>query len=207
MNKGVNVMRKITALILAVLMVAAFSACKKKAETGTEGQSNTDTSASAAASATADASNAGTQSGQNGTEGEKSSTFVAPEFTIGSENKTAKAGDVIEVPLSVSADSTIAAIGLSISYDTDKLEFSNFSGNNEIFLAASNEPETGTILISMVSSDAKSVTSAVDLGTLNFKAKGGASGESKLNISCTSCCDENSNELHPTFNDPVITIG
>lgn len=80
-------MRKITALILAVLMVAAFSACKKKAETGTDGQSNTDTSASAAASATADASNAGTQSGQNGTEGEKSSTFVAPEFTIGSETK------------------------------------------------------------------------------------------------------------------------
>ena len=59
----------------------------------------------------------------------------------------------------------------------------------------------------MVSSDAKSVTSAVDLGTLCFKAKDGASGESKLNISCTSCCDENSNELHPTFNDPVITIG
>lgn len=196
-------MRKITALILAVLMVAAFSACKKKAETGTDGQSNTDTSASA----TADASNAGTQSGQNGTEGGESSTFVAPEFTIGSENKTAKAGEAIEVPLSVSADSTIAAIGLSISYDTDKLEFSSFSGNKDIFLAASNEPETGTILISMVSTDAKSVTSAVDLGTLNFKAKDGASGESKLNISCTSCCDENSNELHPTFNDPVITVG
>ena len=198
-------MRKITALILAVLMVAAFSACKKKAETGTDGQSNTGTSASAGASA--DASNAGTQSGQNGTKSGESSDFVAPEFTIGSENKTAKAGEAIEVPLSVSADSTIAAIGLSISYDTDKLEFSSFSGNKDIFLAASNEPETGTILISMVSTDAKSVTSAVDLGTLNFKAKDGASGESKLNISCTSCCDENSNELHPTFNDPVITIG
>lgn len=192
-------MKKITAIILATMMVVAFASCKKS-DGGTEsGQADSSVSQSSSSAA------------ENGTdstaESSKNDDFVSPAFTIGSEAKTAKVGDSITVPLSVSAGSTIAAIGLSISYDTDKLEYNGFEANSDAFMSADNEPETGTILISMISSSGQSISDAISLGNLTFKAKDGASGESKINISCTSCCDQDSNELHPTFDDPVITIG
>ena len=205
-TKGVNVMRKITALILAVLMLTAFSACKKKDDKGTDVQSDGGASTTTSASA-ADALKSATQDGKSSTDGGESATFVAPEFTVGSGAKTAKAGEEITIPLEVSAGSTIAVIDLTVSYDTDKLEYIDFAANEDSFLSADNEPEKGTIRIAMMSSTAKSISDAVELGKLTFKPKAGASGETKLNISCPSCCDENSNELHPTFNDPVITIG
>lgn len=200
-------MKKITALILAVLMLTAFSACKKKTDNDTDGQSNDGSSSATTSASAADALKSATQDGQNGTEGGEKTSFVAPDFTIGSENKTAKVGEEITVPITASAGSTIAAIELNISYDTEKLEYVGFAANEDSFLSADNERDKGTILIAMMSSNAKSINDAVELGKLTFKPKEGASGDTKLNISCPSCCDENSNELHPTFNDPVITIG
>lgn len=128
----------------------------------------------------------------------------AESIEIAGQNVSASAGQSVTVPVTVTENSRIGALDLTVSYDTDKLEYSGFESSGKS-LVTDNEVEPGTVRIAVI--DANGLADSA-LGNLEFKSKDGVSGETKVVISCNTCVDaETHAELHPTFSDAVINIG
>lgn len=193
-------MKKIIAIMLALAFVLAFSACKK-ADDDNSGADETSTVSSAeATSIEADSKT------QEYIDNFTNSTIENPaeSIEIAGQNVSASAGQSVTVPVTVTENSRIGALDLTVSYDTDKLEYSGFesSGKSPV---TDNEVEPGTVRIAVI--DANGLADSA-LGNLEFKSKDGVSGETKVVISCNTCVDaETHAELHPTFSDAVINIG
>ena len=193
-------MKKIIAIMLALAFVLAFSACKK-ADDDNSGADETSTVSSAeATSIEADSKT------QEYIDNFTNSTIENPaeSIEIAGQNVSASAGQSVTVPVTVTENSRIGALDLTVSYDTDKLEYSGFESSGKS-LVTDNEVEPGTVRIAVI--DANGLADSA-LGTLEFKSKDGVSGETKVVISCNTCVDaETHAELHPTFSDAVINIG
>ena len=193
-------MKKIIALMLALAFVLAFSACKK-ADDDNSGADETSTVSSAeATSIEADSKT------QEYIDNFTNSTIENPaeSIEIAGQNVSASAGQSVTVPVTVTENSRIGALDLTVSYDTDKLEYSGFESSGKS-LVTDNEVEPGTVRIAVI--DANGLADSA-LGNLEFKSKDGVSGETKVVISCNTCVDaETHAELHPTFSDAVINIG
>ena len=193
-------MKKIIAIMLALAFVIAFSACKK-ADDDNSGADETSTVSSAeATSIEADSKT------QEYIDNFTNSTIENPaeSIEIAGHNVSASAGQSVTVPVTVTENSRIGALDLTVSYDTDKLEYSGFESSGKS-LVTDNEVEPGTVRIAVI--DANGLADSA-LGNLEFKSKDGVSGETKVVISCNTCVDaETHAELHPTFSDAVINIG
>lgn len=193
-------MKKIIAIMLALAFVLAFSACKK-ADDDNSGADETSTVSSAeATSIEADSKT------QEYIDNFTNSTIENPaeSIQIAGQNVSASAGQSVTVPVTVTENSRIGALDLTVSYDTDKLEYSGFESSGKS-LVTDNEVEPGTVRIAVI--DANGLADSA-LGNLEFKSKDGVSGETKVVISCNTCVDaETHAELHPTFSDAVINIG
>lgn len=193
-------MKKIIAIMLALAFVLAFSACKK-ADNDNSGADETSTVSSAeATSIEADSKT------QEYIDNFTNSTIENPaeSIEIAGQNVSASAGQSVTVPVTVTENSRIGALDLTVSYDTDKLEYSGFESSGKS-LVTDNEVEPGTVRIAVI--DANGLADSA-LGNLEFKSKDGVSGETKVVISCNTCVDaETHAELHPTFSDAVINIG
>ncbi len=193
-------MKKIIAIMLALAFVLAFSACKK-ADDDNSGADETSTVSSAeATSIEADSKT------QEYIDNFTNSTIENPaeSIEIAGQNVSASAGQSVTVPVTVTENSRIGALDLTVSYDTDKLEYSGFESSGKS-LVTDNEVEPGTVRIAVI--DANGLADSA-LGNLEFKSKDGVSGETKVVISCNTCVDaETHAELHPTFSDAVINIG
>lgn len=193
-------MKKIIAIMLALAFVLAFSACKK-ADDDNSGADETSTVSSAeATSIEADSKT------QEYIDNFTNSTIENPaeSIEIAGQNVSASAGQSVTVPVTVTENSRIGALDLTVSYDTDKLEYSGFESSGKP-LVTDNEVEPGTVRIAVI--DANGLADSA-LGNLEFKSKDGVSGETKVVISCNTCVDaETHAELHPTFSDAVINIG
>lgn len=193
-------MKKIIAIMLALAFVLAFSACKK-ADDDNSGADETSTVSSAeATSIEADSKT------QEYIDNFTNSTIENPaeSIEIAGQNVSASAGQSVAVPVTVTENSRIGALDLTVSYDTDKLEYSGFESSGKS-LVTDNEVEPGTVRIAVI--DANGLADSA-LGNLEFKSKDGVSGETKVVISCNTCVDaETHAELHPTFSDAVINIG
>lgn len=193
-------MKKIIAIMLALAFVLAFSACKK-ADDDNSGADETSTVSSAeATSIEADSKT------QEYIDNFTNSTIENPaeSIEIAGQNVSASAGQSVTVPVTVTENSRIGALDLTVSYDTDKLEYSGFESSGKS-LVTDNEVEPGTVRIAVI--DANGLADSA-LGNLEFKSKDGVSGETKVVISCNTCVDaETHAELHPTFADAVINIG
>ena len=193
-------MKKIIAIMLALAFVLAFSACKK-ADDDNSGADETSTVSSAeATSIEADSKT------QEYIDNFTNSTIENPaeSIEIAGQNVSASAGQSVTVPVTVTENSRIGALDLTVSYDTDKLEYSGFESSGKS-LVTDNEVEPGTVRIAVI--DANGLADSA-LGKLEFKSKDGVSGETKVVISCNTCVDaETHAELHPTFSDAVINIG
>ena len=193
-------MKKIIAIMLALAFVLAFSACKK-ADDDNSGADETSTVSSAeATSIEADSKT------QEYIDNFTNSTIENPaeSIEIAGQNVSASAGQSVTVPVTVTENSRIGALDLTVSYDTDKLEYSGFESSGKS-LVTDNEVEPGTVRIAVI--DANGLADRA-LGHLEFKSKDGVSGETKVVISCNTCVDaETHAELHPTFSDAVINIG
>ncbi len=193
-------MKKIIAIMLALAFVIAFSACKK-ADDDNSGADETSTVSSAeATSIEADSKT------QEYIDNFTNSTIENPaeSIEIAGQNVSASAGQSVTVPVTVTENSRIGALDLTVSYDTDKLEYSGFESSGKS-LVTDNEVEPGTVRIAVI--DANGLADSA-LGNLEFKSKDGVSGETKVVISCNTCVDaETHAELHPTFSDAVINIG
>ena len=193
-------MKKIIAIMLALAFVLAFSACKK-ADDDNSGADETSTVSSAeATSIEADSKT------QEYIDNFTNSTIENPaeSIEIAGQNVSASAGQSVTVPVTVTENSRIGALDLTVSYDTDKLEYSGFESSGKS-LVTDNEVEPGTVRIAVI--DANGLADSA-LGNLEFKSKDGVSGETKVVISCNTCVDaEPHAELHPTFSDAVINIG
>lgn len=186
--------------MLALAFVLAFSACKK-ADDDNSGADETSTVSSAeATSIEADSKT------QEYIDNFTNSTIENPaeSIEIAGQNVSASAGQSVTVPVTVTENSRIGALDLTVSYDTDKLEYSGFESSGKS-LVTDNEVEPGTVRIAVI--DANGLADSA-LGNLEFKSKDGVSGETKVVISCNTCVDaETHAELHPTFSDAVINIG
>lgn len=193
-------MKKIIAIMLALAFVLAFSACKK-ADDDNSGADETSTVSSAeATSIEADSKT------QEYIDNFTNSTIENPaeSIEIAGQNVSASAGQSVTVPVTVTENSRIGALDLTVSYDTDKLEYSGFESSGKS-LVTDNEVEPGTVRIAVI--DANGLADSA-LGNLEFKSKDGVSGETKVVISCNTCVDaETHAELHPAFSDAVINIG
>ena len=193
-------MKKIIAIMLALAFVLAFSACKK-ADDDNSGADETSTVSSAeATSIEADSKT------QEYIDNFTNSTIENPaeSIEIAGQNVSASAGQSVTVPVTVTENSRIGALDLTVSYDTEKLEYSGFESSGKS-LVTDNEVEPGTVRIAVI--DANGLADSA-LGNLEFKSKDGVSGETKVVISCNTCVDaETHAELHPTFSDAVINIG
>ena len=193
-------MKKIIAIMLALAFVLAFSACKK-ADDDNSGADETSTVSSAeATSIEADSKT------QEYIDNFTNSTIENPaeSIEIAGQNVSASAGQSVTVPVTVTENSRIGALDLTVSYDTDKLEYSGFESSGKS-LVTDNEVEPGTVRIAVI--DANGLADSA-MGNLEFKSKDGVSGETKVVISCNTCVDaETHAELHPTFSDAVINIG
>lgn len=193
-------MKKIIAIMLALAFVLAFSACKK-ADDDNSGADETSTVSSAeATSIEADSKT------QEYIDNFTNSTIENPaeSIEIAGQNVSASAGQSVTVPVTVTENSRIGALDLTVSYDTDKLEYSGFESSGKS-LVTDNEVEPGTVRIAVI--DANGLADSA-LGNLEFKSKDGVSGETKVVISCNTCVDAGTHaELHPTFSDAVINIG
>ena len=193
-------MKKIIAIMLALAFVLAFSACTK-ADDDNSGADETSTVSSAeATSIEADSKT------QEYIDNFTNSTIENPaeSIEIAGQNVSASAGQSVTVPVTVTENSRIGALDLTVSYDTDKLEYSGFESSGKS-LVTDNEVEPGTVRIAVI--DANGLADSA-LGNLEFKSKDGVSGETKVVISCNTCVDaETHAELHPTFSDAVINIG
>ena len=193
-------MKKIIAIMLALAFVLAFSACKK-ADDDNSGADETSTVSSAeTTSIEADSKT------QEYIDNFTNSTIENPaeSIEIAGQNVSASAGQSVTVPVTVTENSRIGALDLTVSYDTDKLEYSVFESSGKS-LVTDNEVEPGTVRIAVI--DANGLADSA-LGNLEFKSKDGVSGETKVVISCNTCVDaETHAELHPTFSDAVINIG
>ena len=193
-------MKKIIAIMLALAFVLAFSACKK-ADDDNSGADETSTVSSAeATSIEADSKT------QEYIDNFTNSTIENPaeSIEIAGQNVSASAGQSVTVPVTVTENSRIGALDLTVSYDTDKLEYSGFESSGKS-LVTDNEVGPGTVRIAVI--DANGLADSA-LGNLEFKSKDGVSGETKVVISCNTCVDaETHAELHPTFSDAVINIG
>lgn len=193
-------MKKIIAIMLALAFVLAFSACKK-ADDDNSGADETSTVSSAeATSIEADSKT------QEYIDNFTNSTIENPaeSIEIAGQNVSASAGQSVTVPVTVTENSRIGALDLTVSYDTDKLEYSGFESSGKS-LVTDNEVEPGTVRIAVI--DANGLADSA-LGNLEFKSKDCVSGETKVVISCNTCVDaETHAELHPTFSDAVINIG
>ena len=193
-------MKKIIAIMLALAFVLAFSACKK-ADDDNSGADETSTVSSAeATSIEADSKT------QEYIDNFTNSTIENPaeSIEIAGQNVSASAGQSVTVPVTVTENSRIGALDLTVSYDTDKLEYSGFESSGKS-LVTDIEVEPGTVRIAVI--DANGLADSA-LGNLEFKSKDGVSGETKVVISCNTCVDaETHAELHPTFSDAVINIG
>ncbi len=193
-------MKKIITIMLALAFVLAFSACKK-ADDDNSGADETSTVSSAeATSIEADSKT------QEYIDNFTNSTIENPaeSIEIAGQNVSASAGQSVTVPVTVTENSRIGALDLTVSYDTDKLEYSGFESSGKS-LVTDNEVEPGTVRIAVI--DANGLADSA-LGNLEFKSKDGVSGETKVVISCNTCVDaETHAELHPTFSDAVINIG
>ena len=193
-------MKKIIAIMLALAFVLAFSACKK-ADDDNSGADETSTVSSAeATSIEADSKT------QEYIDNFTNSTIENPaeSIEIAGQNVSASAGQSVTVPVTVTENSRIGALDLTVSYDTDKLEYSGFESSGKS-LVTDTEVEPGTVRIAVI--DANGLADSA-LGNLEFKSKDGVSGETKVVISCNTCVDaETHAELHPTFSDAVINIG
>ncbi len=193
-------MKKIIAIMLALAFVLAFSACKK-ADDDNSGADETSTVSSAeTTSIEADSKT------QEYIDNFTNSTIENPaeSIEIAGQNVSASAGQSVTVPVTVTENSRIGALDLTVSYDTDKLEYSGFESSGKS-LVTDNEVEPGTVRIAVI--DANGLADSA-LGNLEFKSKDGVSGETKVVISCNTCVDaETHAELHPTFSDAVINIG
>ncbi len=193
-------MKKIIAIMLALAFVLAFSACKK-ADDDNSGADETSTVSSAeATSIEADSKT------QEYIDNFTNSTIENPaeSIEIAGQNVSASAGQSVTVPVTVTENSRIGALDLTVSYDTDKLEYLGFESSGKS-LVTDNEVEPGTVRIAVI--DANGLADSA-LGNLEFKSKDGVSGETKVVISCNTCVDaETHAELHPTFSDAVINIG
>lgn len=193
-------MKKIIAIMLALAFVLAFSACKK-ADDDNSGADETSTVSSAEATSIEADSKA-----QEYIDNFTNSTIENPaeSIEIAGQNVSASAGQSVTVPVTVTENSRIGALDLTVSYDTDKLEYSGFESSGKS-LVTDNEVEPGTVRIAVI--DANGLADSA-LGNLEFKSKDGVSGETKVVISCNTCVDaETHAELHPTFSDAVINIG
>ena len=193
-------MKKIIAIMLALAFVLAFSACKK-ADDDNSGADETSTVSSAEATSIESDSKT-----QEYIDNFTNSTIENPaeSIEIAGQNVSASAGQSVTVPVTVTENSRIGALDLTVSYDTDKLEYSGFESSGKS-LVTDNEVEPGTVRIAVI--DANGLADSA-LGNLEFKSKDGVSGETKVVISCNTCVDaETHAELHPTFSDAVINIG
>lgn len=193
-------MKKIIAIMLALAFVLAFSACKK-ADDDNSGADETSTVSSAeATSIEADSKT------QEYIDNFTNSTIENPaeSIEIAGQNVSASAGQSVTVPVTVTENSRIGALDLTVSYDTDKLEYSGFESSGKS-LVTDNEVEPGTVRIAVI--DANGLADSA-LGNLEFKSKDGVSGETKVVISCNTCVDaETHAELLRPSPDAVINIG
>lgn len=197
-------MKKIIAVILSLAFVLAFSACKKTE--GGSGDASTAGQDESVASTDASTGLAIDSKTQEYIDNFENSTIENPAETIeiAGQKVTAAPQKDVTVPLTVTENSRIGALDLTVSYDTDKLEYSGFSSSGNS-LATDNEVEPGTVRIAVLNANGFAES---ELGKLKFKTKSGASGETKVVLSCNVCTDaETHEELHPTFSDAVITIG
>ena len=193
-------MKKIIAIMLALAFVLAFSACKKADEDNSGADETSTVSSAEATSIEADSKT------QEYIDNFTNSTIENPaeSIEIAGQNVSASAGQSVTVPVTVTENSRIGALDLTVSYDTDKLEYSGFESSGKS-LVTDNEVEPGTVRIAVI--DANGLADSA-LGNLEFKSKDGVSGETKVVISCNTCVDaETHAELHPTFSDAVINIG
>ena len=193
-------MKKIIAIMLALAFVLAFSACKKADDDNSGADETSTVSSVEATSIEADSKT------QEYIDNFTNSTIENPaeSIEIAGQNVSASAGQSVTVPVTVTENSRIGALDLTVSYDTDKLEYSGFESSGKS-LVTDNEVEPGTVRIAVI--DANGLADSA-LGNLEFKSKDGVSGETKVVISCNTCVDaETHAELHPTFSDAVINIG
>ena len=193
-------MKKIIAIMLALAFVLAFSACKKADDDNSGADETSTVSCAEATSIEADSKT------QEYIDNFTNSTIENPaeSIEIAGQNVSASAGQSVTVPVTVTENSRIGALDLTVSYDTDKLEYSGFESSGKS-LVTDNEVEPGTVRIAVI--DANGLADSA-LGNLEFKSKDGVSGETKVVISCNTCVDaETHAELHPTFSDAVINIG
>ena len=193
-------MKKIIAIMLAFAFVLAFSPCKKAHDDNSGADETSTVSSAEATSIEADSKT------QEYIDNFTNSTIENPaeSIEIAGQNVSASAGQSVTVPVTVTENSRIGALDLTVSYDTDKLEYSGFESSGKS-LVTDNEVEPGTVRIAVI--DANGLADSA-LGNLEFKSKDGVSGETKVVISCNTCVDaETHAELHPTFSDAVINIG
>lgn len=198
-------MKKIISVLLIVSVLAMFSACGKK---GNGGKKNVN---SAQDSSVADIPSGYTESygtditsmdvggvisSEEVFKGKSGNAVAIPKTEVAKESE-------FSVPLKVMSESSIGAINLEIKYDAEKLDYVSFTANSG-YMSADNEVSDGLIKIAMINADPD--FGKVTLGMLTFKASAGATGESALEITCSSCSNLSGGAVIPETEDTVIKI-
>ena len=119
----------------------------------------------------------------------------------------ASAGEKVTLPILVNADSNVAAVDFVVTYDSDLIAYNDFSAGSafKLGIAEANEPEKGTVKITMAT-----LTSQKDAGRmceLTFTVTENATPcEIPVTLTCTDCCDYDTNKLAFTCQNGVIII-
>lgn len=184
--KGDIRVRKVISVVLVVSIMMIFSACAKEAS-----QTPAEKALDESQRVSADSSS-------------RSDAVLEGGFSVTAENAAVSAGQEFGVPIQISEASGIALFDLVISYDSEKLTFNSFEENPQMGFFDYNEQEKGSILIAMVS--ANPPAGEIVFGTLQFTAKGEATGQSTIHLSYTDCMNAEGQELYPELQDATVTI-
>lgn len=127
--------------------------------------------------------------------------FAATNLTINAESKTAKAGDTVEIPVKLTANTGFMYMKLRVVYDTDNLELVSITNGTAATGAFSTE---GNAVLWDSPSDEKATGL---LATVTLKVKDTASaGEYTVGISFIEAWNENEDDLTADVSNGKITI-
>ena len=133
-------------------------------------------------------------------------TVSATSVNISIPNIAAKQGDIIEVPINISANSQIQAIGFELFYNTQNYEILSIEkGNILTGTAVVNADTFGKVVFSYASTNP--LTKAGAILTLHIKVKNSADfGKDNFNLRITEIADSTFSNIDYTYNIGAITI-
>ena len=127
--------------------------------------------------------------------------------TIFLDEKSALAGDTVEIPLSISKNHGIWGGQIIINYDSDAISFVSCSGG-EVFDECEVNNNVGEVVILVTQSELNDSTENGLIANLKFKVKVSADkGDYSITLNEeTNFCDIDENMIEPIFKSGIITV-